>query len=179
MLGCYTRDESATGEAGRCCRPAPFHAGMPRRERRYPTGLTDAEGELIDPLLPDPPFISGAGGRPEAHCRRAAVDAVLYVVDSGIKWRALPVDFPPHSTVFKYFTRSEAAGATETVLDILRGRVRLAEGRQAARTAAVIDSAAVPGAETVGAGRAALMRARRATAASARSRWTPWACCCA
>lgn len=105
----------------------------------------------IDPLLPDPAFINGAGGRPEAHCRRAIVDAIFYVVDNGIKWRALPADFPPYSTVFKYFTRWEAAGATELILDTLRIRVRLAEVRVAAPSAAIIDSASVRGAETVGA----------------------------
>ncbi|WP_211879617.1 IS5 family transposase [Pseudarthrobacter albicanus] len=130
---------------------APFHAGVPRRERRYPTDITDAQWGLIDALLPDPGFIKGAGGRPEARSRRQIVDAILYMVDNGIKWRAMPADFPPHSTVFKYFTRWEAAGATGTILDTLRGRVRLAEGRNAAPTAAVIDSASVRGAETVGA----------------------------
>ena len=97
------------------------------------------------------PFINGAGGRPEAHCRRAIVDAIFYVVDNGIKWRALPADFPPYSTVFKYFTRWEAAGATELILDTLRIRVRMAGVRVAAPSAAIIDSASVRGAETVGA----------------------------
>ncbi|MFJ2061087.1 transposase [Streptomyces sp. NPDC087908] len=42
----------------------------------------------------------GRGGRPEEHCRRTIVDAIRYVVDNGCKWRALPADFPPHSTVY-------------------------------------------------------------------------------
>jgi transposase len=28
------------------------------------------------------------------------VDAIFYLVDNGIKWRALPADFPPCSTVY-------------------------------------------------------------------------------
>ncbi|WP_090097444.1 MULTISPECIES: transposase [Lentzea] len=36
-----------------------------------------------------------SGGRWEKHCRRVIVEAILYVVDNGIKWRALPADFPP------------------------------------------------------------------------------------
>ena len=127
-------------------------AGSPRRECRYPTDTTDAQWDMIDALLPDPAFLSGAGGRPEAWCRRQIVDAILHVVDNGIKWRALPGDFPPYSTVFKYFTHWEKHGATAAVLDALRARVRLAEGRTAEPTAAVIDSASVRGAETVGAG---------------------------
>ena len=79
------------------------------------------------------------------------MDAIFYVVDNGIKWRALPADFPPDSSVFKYFTRWENAGATQRILDAFRDRVRLAEDRVAAPSAAVIDSASVRGAETVGA----------------------------
>jgi transposase len=147
---CYARDENTNDCADRCCRLAPFHARVPGRGCRYPTDLTDAEWALLDPLLPDPGFLSGSGGRPEAWCRRQVVDAILYVVDNGIKWRALPADFPPYPTVFGYFTWWEAAGATGRILDTLRGRVRLAEGRAAEPTAAVIDSASVRAAETVG-----------------------------
>jgi transposase len=50
---------------------------------------------MIEPLLP-PSVVSGRCGRAvEKHCRRLIVDAVFYVVDNGIKWRALPADFPP------------------------------------------------------------------------------------
>lgn len=75
----------------------------------------------------------------------------LLPVDNGIKWRALPADFPPWSTVYNYFAAWEAAGITRDVLDGLRDRVRLRAGRTAMPTAAVIDSASVKSAETVGA----------------------------
>ncbi|MCC8247666.1 transposase [Saccharothrix luteola] len=48
-----------------------------------------------------------SGGRWEKHCRRVIVDAILYVVDNGIKWRALPSDFPPWPTVYKRFAAWE------------------------------------------------------------------------
>lgn len=143
---------SDTTASSRCCRLAPFHAHRPRRVRRYPTDLTDPQWVIIEPLLPDPGFLAGAGGRPESWCRRTIVDAIFYVVDNGIKWRALPGDFPPYSTVFNYFAAWEKTGATAGILDALRDRVRLAEGRAAEPTAAVIDSASVRGAATVGAG---------------------------
>lgn len=50
-------------------------------------------GAVIAPLLPDPGCVQGHGGRWEKHCRRQIVDAIFYVTDNGIKWRALPVDF--------------------------------------------------------------------------------------
>jgi transposase len=113
--------------------------------------MTDAQWAVIDPLLPDPAWLTGQGGRREVHCRRQIVDAIFYVVDNGIKWRALPADFPPWSTVYNYFAAWEKAGITAAVLDGLRDRVRLKDGRAAAPSAAIIDSASVKAAETVSA----------------------------
>jgi transposase len=128
-----------------------FHeSGVDARVRRYPSDTTDAQWAVIDPLLPDPAWLDGRGGRREVHCRRAIVDAIFYLVDNGIKWRALPADFPPWSTVYNYFAAWESAGVTQDVLDMLRDRVRLAEGRVAAPSAAIIDSQSVKAAETVG-----------------------------
>lgn len=150
MLSCRILAADAGSDHRACCRLAPFHlARRPARARRYPSDTTDAQWELLDPLLPDPAWLTGRGGRPEVHCRRGIVDAICYVVDNGIKWRALPVDFPPWSTVYHYFAGWEAAGLTQDVLDALRDRVRLADGRVAAPSAAIIDSQSVKAAETV------------------------------
>ena len=149
MLSCRVGSVAVvSGKA--CCRLAPLHRGG-CRARRYPSDTTDAQWAVIDPLLPDPAWLLGKGGRREEHCRRAIVDAIFYLVDNGIKWRSLPADFPPWSTVYNYFTSWEAAGVTEDVLDGLRDRVRLREGRTAMPSAAIIDSASVRAAETVGA----------------------------
>ncbi|HEU5475651.1 MAG TPA: transposase [Actinophytocola sp.] len=64
------------------------------------------------------------------------VDAIFYLVDNGTKWRALPADFPPWSTVYNYFAAWEKAGVPQDVLDGLRDRVRLREGRTAQPSAA-------------------------------------------
>jgi transposase len=133
-----------------CCRLAPFHAAHAEsRVRRYPSDTTDAQWALIDALLPDPAWLAGQGGRREVHCRRAIVDAIFYLVDNGIKWRAMPADFPPWSTVYNHFAAWEKAGITQNLLDDLRDRVRLREGRTAEPTAAIIDSQSVKAAETV------------------------------
>lgn len=120
------------------------------RTRRYPSDCTDVQWRVIDPLLPDPAFLtSGHGGRPEEWCRRDIVDAIFYLVDNGNKWRALPVDFPPWQTVYRYLAAWEERGVTQCVLDGLRDRARLKVGRAAEPSAAVIDSASVKAAETV------------------------------
>ncbi|WP_372495568.1 IS5 family transposase [Saccharopolyspora soli] len=121
------------------------------RSRRYPSDTSDAQWAIIEPLLPTPGRLAGRGGRRAVHCRREIVDAILYVVDNGIKWPALPADFPPWSTVYNYFAAWESAGATQSLLDGLRDRARLAEGRRAAPSAGSIDSASVKAAETVSA----------------------------
>ncbi|WP_461158119.1 IS5 family transposase, partial [Saccharopolyspora tripterygii] len=114
--------------------------------------MTDAQWEIIEPLLPTPGWLEGRGGRRAKHCRREIVDAILYVVDNGIKWRALPADFPPWSTVYNHFAAWEAAGVGQDLLDALRDRTRISEGRRAVPSAGIIDSASVKAAETVGSG---------------------------
>jgi transposase len=149
LLSCRIASGKAVPDRA-CCRFAPFHQHTSvRRVRRYPSDTTDAQWAVIDPLLPDPAWLAGQGGRREVHCRRVIVDAIFYVVDNGIKWRALPSDFPSWSTVYNYFAAWEAAGVTQRVLDSLRERVRLREGRTAEPSAAIIDSQSVKAAETV------------------------------
>ena len=111
--------------------------------------MTEGQWAVIDRLLPDPASLGEAGGRPEEHCRRDIVDAIFYLADNGNKWRALPVDFPPWSTVHNYLTRWEQAGVSQAVLDGVRDRLRLAQGRVAAPSAGVIDSQSVKAAETI------------------------------
>jgi transposase len=151
LLSCrIASDETAPDQA--CCRLAGCHRTASRvRSRRYPSDTSDAQWSVIDRLLPDPAWLVGRGGRPELHCRRAIVDAIFYVVDNGIKWRALPSDFPPWSTVYNHFAAWEAAGVTQDVLDCLRDRIRLREGRTAQPSAGIIDSQSIKAAATVGA----------------------------
>lgn len=118
-------------------------------ESRYPSDLTDAQWALVEPLLPEPTR-HPRGGRREKHPRRAVVDAILYVVRTGCSWRQLPGDFPPWQTVYWYFVRWEEQNATVAVLDALRGRLRVAEGRDPEPSAGLIDSQSVKGADTVG-----------------------------
>ncbi|WP_317496463.1 IS5 family transposase [Haloechinothrix sp. LS1_15] len=130
---------------------ALFHRRAHRpRSRRYPSDTTDAQWALIDPLLPGPVWLSGNGGRREVHCRREIVDAIFYVVDNGITWRALPADSPPWSTVYNYVAARKKAGAAVAMLDVLRDRTRPREGHMTTPSAGIIDSPSVKAAENVG-----------------------------
>ncbi|MFJ4896090.1 transposase [Streptomyces sp. NPDC088788] len=54
--------------------------------------------------------LAGRGGCPEGHCHRQLIDAVRYLVDNGIKWRAMPSDCPPWPPVNASLTRWRDAG---------------------------------------------------------------------
>jgi transposase len=110
--------------------------------RRYACDLTDAQWTLLAPLLPAPRSGLGRPGRP-ATCRRALVNAVLYVLWAGCPWRALPDGYPHWRTVHDHFTRWAADGTLERVHATLRDQTRRAAGRQVAPTAAIIDSQTV------------------------------------
>ncbi|MFJ2021901.1 transposase [Streptomyces nodosus] len=67
--------------------------------------MTDGEWAEVRPLLPVPGWMRGRGLRPEGYCHRALLDAVRYLVDNGIKWRAMPADFPQWDRVYAFFRR--------------------------------------------------------------------------
>ena len=54
-----------------------------------------------------PAWMAGRGGRPAGHCMRDIVDAIRYLINEGIQWRALPCDFPPFRTVYDCWTVGE------------------------------------------------------------------------
>lgn len=148
-----SRISSAPAIAGpdaACCAFAHLHPDRVPRTHRYPSDMTDAEWKITEPLLPVPACTTYWGGGRESYCRRQIVDAIRYLVDNGCKWRALPVDFPPWGVVYRYFRRFERAETTVNAVDELRRRIRVAEGRDAEPSAAVIDSQSVQGASTVG-----------------------------
>ena len=131
------------------CPSCPPHAAGGHGCAVYSSSVTDAEWAILEPLLPAPGSTAGRGGRPEKHCRRVIVDAILYIVRGGIAWRQLPVEFPPAGTVYAVFARWARSGAWQRILDALRDRLRVRAGRDRCPTAAIIDSQTVPAADTV------------------------------
>lgn len=77
------------------------------------------------------------------------IDAVRYLVDNGIKWRAMPCDFPPWPRVYAFFARWRNTGLVAELHERLRGAVRRAESRSPEPTAAVVDSQSVKADATV------------------------------
>ena len=108
------------------------------RTHKYPSDVTDAQWRLIERLIPFYP-----GGRPRKTDLRDVVDAIFYVLRTGCQWRYLPKDFPPKSTVWRYFDEWRHNGTLEAIHDALRTRVRTREKPYAPRTTASVDSQSV------------------------------------
>jgi putative transposase len=108
------------------------------RTQTYPSDVTDAQWALIEPELPVHP-----GGRPRKTDLREVVNAVFYLLRTGCQWRYLPKDFPPKSTVWRYFNEWRHDGTLDAVHDLLRRKVRAAEKPWSPRTSASVDSQSV------------------------------------
>ncbi len=103
--------------------------------------MTDEEWAEVRPLLPTPGWMRGWGGRLEGYCHRTVLDAIRYLVDNGIKWRAMPADFPAWDRVYAFFRRWRDHALVKEFR--LRAQVRERLGRDAEPTAGVIDSQSV------------------------------------
>ena len=133
----------------------------------YDTDLTEARWREIQPHLPGPARL----GRPPTD-PRLLLDAMLYVVRSGVQWRLLPKSFPPWQTVYHVFRRWCGEGLWRGLNDRLRAMVRTASGHDC-RPSAGIHGQPEREVRRPTAARSATTRARRSRAASAISSWTP------
>jgi transposase len=89
--------------------------------------MTDREWLLIEPFLPIPRRL----GRPRSTDLREVVNALLYIATTACHWRMLPKDFPPCSTVQRYFYQWRALGLWSCINHHLIMEARELEGRDA------------------------------------------------
>jgi putative transposase len=125
---------------------AKTRAEHDRDELRYPSDLTDAEWQILAPLLPPP----AETGRHRSWPMRELMNAIFFVLRGGCTWRMLPEHFPPHQTAYRWFTRFRDAGTWEILNHHLVMLDRQRVGREASPSAAVIDSQSVKTAEAGG-----------------------------
>jgi transposase len=121
-------------------------AGYESSGGRYASNASDAEWALVAPLLPAPKRV----GQPRTTDLRDVFGAILYIATTGCQWRMLPNDFPPVSTMRRYFYYWRDNSLLEVLNRQLVAAARQAEGRAADPKAGVIDSQSVRTTESGG-----------------------------
>lgn len=109
-------------------------ASIPREP--YPSDVSDDEWALVAPyltLLPE-------DASQRTHALREVFNGLRYIVKIGAPWRWMPNDVPPWEIVYQQAQRWLRAGCFEALPEDLRVILRLAAGRPAQPTAAIIDS---------------------------------------
>jgi transposase len=113
----------------------------PNPKKRYPSDIEDAEWEFVAPYLalisPDSPQ--------RKHDLREVLNALRYVVRTGIPWRFLPDSFPPWEAVYQQTLRWIDARVFEDLVDDLRELLRVAADREKQPTAVIYDAQTLQG----------------------------------
>jgi transposase len=109
---------------------------MSEPRKRYPSDVTDEDWAFVAPYL----TLMRQDAPQRDHPLRDVFDALRWLVKTGAHWRYLPHDFPPWPAVYQQARRWLAAGAFEQLAHDLRMILRLADGREADPTAAILDS---------------------------------------
>jgi putative transposase len=99
----------------------------------YPSDLTDAEWDVLGPLL-------APHAKPQKYDLREIVNTLRYQERTGCAWAYLPNDLVPEHIVYYYFEKWKAEGTWIELNDRLREEVRRAEGRKVEPSAGIVDS---------------------------------------
>jgi len=82
--------------------------------------LTNAQWELVRPLIPGPEFEGTGlrGGRPWRD-PRDVLDGILWILRTGARWHDLPRRYPPPQTCHRRFQKWVREGVLDAVLRAL------------------------------------------------------------
>jgi putative transposase len=103
------------------------------------TDLSDAQWDVLAPLLPARKWRFGEPGRPPC-TRRWVINGIVYVNKPEWQRRMLPADFGPWQTVSGYFLCWCRAGVWTRLMRALRQWECRCQGRLAKPSAGCIDS---------------------------------------
>ena len=102
----------------------------------YLSDVSDDEWAFVAPYL----TLMEEAAPQRRHDLRAVFNGLRYIARGGLQWRLMPNDLPPWPAVYQQTRRWMAAGVFELIVHDLRELVRLAQGRSAQPTAAILDS---------------------------------------
>ena len=114
----------------------------------YPSNLTREQYEFLSDLLP----AAKSGGRAREVDLWDVLNAIMYILVEGCRWRSLPGDFPAWQTVYTYFRNWRKDGTWIRIHDQLRQFVRIEAQRQPSPSEGSIDSQSVKSAAGVNQG---------------------------
>jgi putative transposase len=112
----------------------------------YRTDLTDAQWELLKPLIPP----AQPGGRPREVDLREVLKTLLDQARTSCPWEMLPHDLLPQSTVSDYFAQGRDDGTWQRIVEARRRKRREAAGRDSTPRVASLDRPTVQTTEVGG-----------------------------
>jgi len=122
-------------------RYGPQHRRKPEdrpHRRAYPSDFTDAEWAVVEP-----PWLQHAAALPTEHELRDVLDALRYIGATGCQWRFLPHEYPPFTTVRRWFDQWKRDGTVDRVNADLRRLLRRRVGREDTPSLLIVDSQSV------------------------------------
>jgi putative transposase len=104
--------------------------------KTYPTDLTESQWQVIENIV-DP------NQRKRKYPLYDIMNALLYIVKSGVQWRMLPKEYAPWESVYYYFRKWKRDGLIEEIHDVLVEKIRMGIGKKPAPSVGIIDSQSV------------------------------------
>jgi transposase len=104
----------------------------------YPTDLTDEQCAVLRPLLPEMP-----DSQSNVVDRREIVNALLYVLRSGVPWSYLPHDLPPWQVAWVYSRQWCDDGTLDRLYAQLRTQSRRESGGDPEARTVILDGAPI------------------------------------
>lgn len=104
--------------------------------KSYPSDVSDEEWAFVAPYL----TLMSENAPQRVYSLREVFNGLRWLVRAGAPWRMLPNDLPPWEMVYQQTQRWLNAGVFEAIVHDLRLLLRLAEGREADPSAAILDS---------------------------------------
>ena len=109
---------------------------MTTQRKPYDSDVSDAEWAFVAPYL----TLMTEDASQRRHDLREVLNALRWLVRTGSPWRLMPHDLPAWHAVYDQTRRWLAAGCFEAIVHDLRVLLRIAQGRNADPSAAVVDS---------------------------------------
>jgi putative transposase len=104
--------------------------------KTYPTDLTESQWQVIENII-DP------NQRKRKYPLHEIMNALLYIVKSGVQWRMLPKEYAPWESVYYYFRKWKRDGLIEETHDVLVEKIRMGIGKKPTLSVSIINSQSV------------------------------------